>query len=119
MSLRLERSPNLALRTRRPAVTVDGTHVPAEWGRVEVDLSPGTHQIEIAMHPTRRWGVGTVTVHARPGETVVLYYAAPYGFRHPGRIGTVPQAHAGAGLFYGGLAVCAVLFLTLFLLAVR
>ncbi len=66
------------------------------------------------MRPDKEWGIAETIITMLP-EPTRLYYAAPYGYRHEGRLGPVPPPADGARL-YGGLAASGVLFLILYIL---
>lgn len=93
----------------RPRIVVDGHEHSGRWGRNELPVTPGQHQVQVWVpYPLPRRGPADAQVTVPPGGTVELEYRVPlWPFLH-GSLGPPPQHHRGAWitlLILGGAAV--------------
>lgn len=84
------RSGAIAVRTRflaisglllltRTTVGVDGQRHRLPWGRVELPVTPGRHEVSVSFRYLRRdQGDATLVVDVPPGQVVELGYRAPW-----------------------------------------
>ncbi|WP_197429804.1 hypothetical protein, partial [Auraticoccus cholistanensis] len=67
--------------------------------------------VEVASHWMRRYGEASIDVDVAPGQTVDVYYAAPFHQWSTGSIGTTPQKRKGTGVLVALLSVVVLLVL--------
>jgi hypothetical protein len=81
----------------KPAITVDGYRLPAQWGRNVIPLAPGRHQFEVytPYFLPPRVGPAGLMFDVLPGQTLELEYRSPLIVFLGGSLGAPPQKYNG------------------------
>ena len=88
-----------------PTVTLDGRYVSTSYGTTTFPVAPGRHQVDVACEWIRRYGQAQLDVDVESGETVTVFYAAPFHQFTTGSIGLEKQKAKGLWVLLTILAV--------------
>jgi hypothetical protein len=70
---------------------VDGEPVTVAYGDNVLTLGAGRHHVEVYQVSAAEHALAATEVDVPAGDEVRLWYAAPYHWLSPGRLGTSPQ----------------------------
>lgn len=79
---------------------VDGEPVPVEHGENLITLPAGRHRVEAFLILAAAYGNAAIDVDVPAGGEVAAFYAPPFMYAIPGRIGLTPQQPAGSWWVY-------------------
>jgi hypothetical protein len=80
-----------------PTVTMNGFPVAASYGRSVVPVHPGRIRVQASCQWLRRYGEAALDIDVAPGQTVPVFYAAPYHQFTTGAMGHEKQQRPGVG----------------------
>jgi hypothetical protein len=105
-----------------PKVSVNGYKVGTGYGANLLPVYAGRNHVDVEMQWLLTYGRAALDVDVAPGQTVEVWYAAPWHQFTKGAIGLERQKRPGLGLFIGilcGAALFAILVAALVLLGPR
>lgn len=84
----------------KPQITINGQQTQGRWGRNEIPLPPGQHQLTIHLPYLIPSEIGraSLMVPVQAGQSVELEYRAPMTVFNAGALGVPPQQWNGMGL---------------------
>ena len=78
-----------------PAVTVNGSRVPASYGENVIPVYAGPNRIDVSCRWMMKYGEATLETQVPAGGQVTAYYAAPWHQFSRGAIGYDKQTRPG------------------------
>lgn len=95
-----------------PSLTIDGYAAPTSMtGTRDIPIMSGRHHLRVHSQWLRTYGSAVLDVDIASGQTVEVFYAAPYHqFADQGSIGLTRQARKGRGFLIALLVGLAMVF---------